>query len=781
MTRRRPGIGSELLPVILIVLCLAGTLGLVITVHRRAAPRRREPAQTAMLPNQNPLPLGEGGRRPGEGQRATNPQRVQSPAAEAPPPPQPPPQPDATEQALAKLALAQNEQIAETQSADRKAEALESARQAALARLDQSRRRETLIRNQIELLSAQARRLETELDEVAIERDVLARERDAAKAALAKARNRSSYAVLPHKGPNGTWRRPIILECQNGQATLQPGGPSFSLLDLSMILGPRSAPLVAAVAREVVRAQAQESPDGAPVVPYIFFVIRPDGIKPYYSARAQLEPLGIAFGYELVDQNMEIDYPDLDNLEEWDSPVSPRSVPGRPGNPHVAAAPTDRPWPGPAPPARDSGSRGPGDSPDTFVWPSRPELAAAGAGAGNGNRDVGHDRSSRGEGTLDGNSAGGGSANGNGPAGARNGLGRGGSGVDPVPLGTPVLGSENPYDNPGSVSGPSGVASGGGLAPVPGGRRGHAFADGLTDPAQGTGLVPISPQGMPSLEEPRSSGNGNGNGGASSRSPADAGGGGWRAAGRVQGSAPGGNDAPATPPSGPSGGDSNDPAQGAPQSVAGSAGTVPGQGAKPGQPPSGNFNPGLGAPPSLSQLARLAGAVSGADSGSGGQPQSASPFGIPLPLAGAAGAGSSGDDEVYSGQHDSKPGAAAQRPRSRSDLKKPMTIDVPFEVVVACSAEGVVLHPGGYRLSAKALKANDGLLLRDLKSIVETRRQVDPTIHPRPSIRFLIEPGGGETYRDARRQTVLAGIDWPIAIQIADSDILDNLTPQEPF
>ena len=226
--------------------------------------------------------------------------------------------------------IAQTEQIVEAQIADRKAEALESARLAALTEKERARRREALVRTQVDLLEEQAKRLLSEVEEVALERDVLAKERDAAKAALAKARARSSYAVLPHKGPNGTWRRPIIIECQNGQVTLQPNGPSFSLLDLSMILGPRSAPLVAAVAHELVRSQGVATPDGAPVVPYIFFVIRPDGIKPYYNARAQLEPLGISFGYELVDQNMEIDYPDLDNLDEWDSPVTPR--PSRPGS-----------------------------------------------------------------------------------------------------------------------------------------------------------------------------------------------------------------------------------------------------------------------------------------------------------------------------------------------------------------------------------------------------------------------------------------------------------------
>jgi hypothetical protein len=171
------------------------------------------------------------------------------------------------------------------------------------------------------------------------------------------------------------------------------------------------------------------------------------------------------------------------------------------------------------------------------------------------------------------------------------------------------------------------------------------------------------------------------------------------------------------------------------------------------------------------------------DAGATGQParpQSASPFGTPVPLAGTTGDGASGSDASSSTQKNAKDEQPHLR-RSRADDKKPMTIDVPFEVVVACGPEGVVLHPGGYRLSAKALKASGGLLLRDLKSIVETRRQVDPTIHPKPSIHFLIEPGGGETYRDARRQTVLAGVDWPVSIQVADSDILDNLSPQEPF
>ena len=67
-------------------------------------------------------------------------------------------------------------------------------------------------------LAERAQRLDSEADALALERDVLAQELDSAKAALTKARTRASYAVLPNKGPNGTWRRPIIIECRNRTA-----------------------------------------------------------------------------------------------------------------------------------------------------------------------------------------------------------------------------------------------------------------------------------------------------------------------------------------------------------------------------------------------------------------------------------------------------------------------------------------------------------------------------------------------------------------------------------
>ena len=161
-------------------------------------------------------------------------------------------------------------------------------------------------------------KLEQDALTIDAERDVLARERDALKAALTKGSQQSGYAVLPYKGPNGTWRRPIVLECTGTQVKLQPNGPTFSMLELSPLLHPRSSPVVLAIAREMMHIQQGQTPDGAPAVPYLVFLVRPDGIRLYYQARSRLEPLGIAFGYELVEQDLAIEIPNFDDVRTWD-------------------------------------------------------------------------------------------------------------------------------------------------------------------------------------------------------------------------------------------------------------------------------------------------------------------------------------------------------------------------------------------------------------------------------------------------------------------------------
>ena len=230
--------------------------------------------------------------------------------------------------------------------------------------------------------------METEVDALALERDALERELDSRKALASQARSRPGQAILPHRGQNGTWRRPIVIECTNGMAILRPQGVGFGLLDLASGFGPGSNPFVATVAQEAIRIQGNASPDGQQVTPYIFFLVRPDGIRSYYEARGRLEPLGITFGYELADMDWEIDFPDLDDTKTWDGSLGGKpegldSLARSPAKPPGSSPAEDEDFPnlgstrGTRPSARDEGPGG------EFTWPPRTRAIQGG-----GSRDI---------------------------------------------------------------------------------------------------------------------------------------------------------------------------------------------------------------------------------------------------------------------------------------------------------------------------------------------------------------------------------------------------------
>ncbi|HWE36024.1 MAG TPA: hypothetical protein VG406_05570, partial [Isosphaeraceae bacterium] len=309
MPRPRPrGLGAELVPVALVLAALAGSLALVLAMYRRPpAPRKNDAPAPVVVAAPKPAP-------------------VVAPPKPAPKPRPPEPE-DPTPGALAALASREADERRAAEAADRKAEALERARQAAVSSASRRRRREFAVRARARALEDQARTLEAEAEALAAERDALVRDRELAKDALlrAQSRSQSSLAVLPYKGANGTWRRPIAIECVNGTATLQPTGPTFGMSDLSGLGMVRTNPLAVAVARAYIRVQGSHTPDGAPSVPYVVFVVRPDGIRSYYQALAQLEPLGLAFGYELVEQDAVIEFPDPEAPGDWDDAPAPRA------------------------------------------------------------------------------------------------------------------------------------------------------------------------------------------------------------------------------------------------------------------------------------------------------------------------------------------------------------------------------------------------------------------------------------------------------------------------
>ena len=789
MRRPRPGVGSELLPVTLILIALAGTLGLVVSMHRKTlhplALADLKPPAVAVLAAPDPDP--------------------EPPAPDPPPKPTPPPI-DPTPAALARVASQLDAEIQAARAADRKAASLEAARQSAVAAIERSKRREAIVRGQLSSLEEKAKALEMEADALAMDRDVLAQEKDASKAALAKAKSREgSYAVLPHKGANGTWQRPVILECRDGQAILQPAGATFSLLEMSPHSGPRGGPLISAVARELIRVQRTGAPDGDAIIPYIYFIVRPDGIRSYYEARGRLEPLGIAFGYELADQDWNIDFPDLDELASWDGSNTPKSPgpigPNGPGG-AIASAATPRTgqgdgqvsgsgggnghgfvWPADRPnasrrqqPAQGSGnlaqagSGSPGEGPDQFLWPTqRPGAGGRKPGESDGFND----------------------------------------GDDPLDL--PASPSQRPQGFSPAIpgAGPNGAAPP--LADIDadsiirnqgpeGGARGYPGADFLRpDPSASRGPVPMTPSRLPGFDPANANqaSNPSNTGPSPSATPSSnlAGTPSSNLAG-TPGSNHSGTSAKGRPTSLAYQPETGVPVPISPAVAAAAAGldlhppapTLPGRTRidptllaeaaeedpfgdpmpqnTPNNPSSPGGAPSAGSPSSSSSKTPKTGGI-GQPSSSGGTCSPGGNVGVGLPSQ-ASSSGTQGKDV--------RPKLST---RNSSFINTTRSVDVPLELTVACFPDGVVIHPGGYRLSLNGIR-KEGALRQDLQTIVRNHELIDPMVHPKPRVQFIIEPGGADTYWLARQKTVLNDLSWPVSIQVAGASP-PQVFPKERF
>lgn len=862
-------IWAERALMVLFLASMAGTVNLIVMVHRKAAVKTRvaEPVAPAVeaVPTASPVkvtPVAEPKDQP-----APSPPIVSKPKAPAPAPAPSLPPEDPTKKALAAIAAATAREIAEAEQADRRTEAFEKARAKAEDESKRWRRREMLVKQQVAALDEQAHKIDRQLDTLAAERDVLAAEHDGLKAALAKAKQgEGSYAVLPYKGENGTWRRPIVMECANGTVTLLPKGPTFSLLDLATMINPRSSPVILAIARELVRIQGSESPDGAPVVPYFVFLVRPDGIRPYYEIRARLERLGIAFGYELIEQNLKVDVPDYDNLATWDGTIpldEPLVAAPRGGGASASTGATGKgggsgngdlgagdglAWPsaGTVKPktnqpgrGRDSlagisgdtrGTAAGGETPGDFVWPAQPGGSRAGRSRGSAGGGFGTEKgglaAGGGAGAGAGASAGTGVAArpGNGGNGGVQGRGVGGAGSGGGA--SPGVGKDSalarwpfPYPPPGTELTDdvenTGTGAGGGLRAEAG--RGTGAAGGMGgagDPLEGIGLQPrpgapglgaqgggglddkgiaLLPDLEPATDEPgRAGASAPGGEIPGTRSGAPVQGklsdligqgavrGGPRGSrGTGSGSPPGrdGNSASADEPEAESAlaGRSNN-AAGSGGSPGGSMGQNPGLaldallGAQ-GQPSSPNANANANANPSQapsgviglglgSALGRGLSSLGGASSPTGGAPSGAS-GGTGLSLGSDAGpppADPKGGDSL------------SDTPTFKSRIQDgpTKTIQVPFEIVVVCEPQGLVIHPGGYRISGSLLQSQrkDGVLVKALLAVANLRAAADPTIRPLPRVKFLVESGGSPTFWAARKQILFSGLGWPMSLQV---------------
>lgn len=220
---------------------------------------------------------------------------------------------------------------AEREIIDWRIEQLKASREKTQSQLTEMRHMLGHFEDHARRLSQEAARLERRLAEIdqegsrdtdqrgRIEAELAAvrAELAAAQGALEDARREASasprsYAVVPYRGPNGTFRRPIYIECRKDALVLQPEGVVFDESDFEEPLGPGN-PLAAALraAREYLLVHGGFDPrrDGEP---YPLLLVRPDAVAAYYAARAALSSWGADFGYELIEQDWKLAYPPAD-------------------------------------------------------------------------------------------------------------------------------------------------------------------------------------------------------------------------------------------------------------------------------------------------------------------------------------------------------------------------------------------------------------------------------------------------------------------------------------
>ncbi len=128
----------------------------------------------------------------------------------------------------------------------------------------------------------------------------------------AQSGGKHSYAIVPYKGPNGTYRRPIYIECSGEGITLHPEGIRLKAEDFIAPHWPGN-PLAAALraSREYLNDKAAKAGDYAPPDPYPLMIIRPDGIQQYALARAAITSWDADYGYEFIDKDMQLSFPEL--------------------------------------------------------------------------------------------------------------------------------------------------------------------------------------------------------------------------------------------------------------------------------------------------------------------------------------------------------------------------------------------------------------------------------------------------------------------------------------
>ena len=123
-----------------------------------------------------------------------------------------------------------------------------------------------------------------------------------------------SYAIVPYQGKEGTFRRPIYIECTESGVYLQPEGVRFDERDFLVAKYPGNPfdSALRAASRHYLETTGSKTASGDSVEPYPLLIVRSGGSKYFYAAVEALASWGGVYGYEFVDDDQTLAYPEPD-------------------------------------------------------------------------------------------------------------------------------------------------------------------------------------------------------------------------------------------------------------------------------------------------------------------------------------------------------------------------------------------------------------------------------------------------------------------------------------
>ena len=195
---------------------------------------------------------------------------------------------------------------------------LVSVRQAQTADIEQRRDKLAHVQDHTRRLTDELKRLSDEVDRSTNAKDsenavteeqlaILKQQIDIEKEEIAKkvadsGSRKPKVIIVPHKGPNGTERRPVYLECTGDELVILPENVRISIDQLQQSTAGAN-PVESAL--RVIRNHAMTQ-YGDEVPPYPLLIVRPDGILTYATARGAMQDYDDQFGYKLVPTDVEL-------------------------------------------------------------------------------------------------------------------------------------------------------------------------------------------------------------------------------------------------------------------------------------------------------------------------------------------------------------------------------------------------------------------------------------------------------------------------------------------